>query len=108
MYVLDLAAGAFGQIIKASDYLDLSHGDAVTMGLTVDAQGRLWIVSNQKRTESVPHQNEVVIWRSSATVDGHPAKMLPWFRTSYPYGVGPYNHGVSHLCLWTRRDALCE
>jgi len=99
VYVLDLAAGAFGQIIKASDYLDLSQGDAVTMGMTVDAQGRLWIVSNQMRTQSVPYQNDVVIWRSSTTVDGYPAKMLPWFRTSYPYGVGPYNHGVSHLAF---------
>ena len=42
---------------------------------------------------------EVVIWRSSETADGHPAKMLPWFRTRYPYGVGPYNHGVSHLAF---------
>jgi len=99
VYVLDMAVGAFVQIIKAGDYLELSEGDTVTMGMTVDAQGRLWVVSNQKRTQSVPHQNEVVIWRSSETVDGHPAKMLPWFRTHYPYGVGPYNHGVSHLAF---------
>ncbi|MEP6668523.1 MAG: PQQ-dependent sugar dehydrogenase [Chthoniobacter sp.] len=99
VYVLDLAVGAFVQIIKAGDYLELSEGDTVTMGMTVDAQGRLWVVSNQKRTQTVPHQNEVVIWRSSETVDGHPAKMQPWFRTHYPYGVGPYNHGVSHLAF---------
>ena len=41
VYVLDLAAGAFGLIIKAGDYLDPSPGDIVTMGITVDAQGRL-------------------------------------------------------------------
>lgn len=99
VYVLDMGVGAFVQIIKATDYLELGGVDAVTMGMTVDAQGRLWIVSNQKRKESLPHQNEVVIWRSSETVDGHPAKMLPWFRTRYPYGVGPYNHGVSHLAF---------
>ncbi len=99
VYVLDMAAGAFGQIIKASDYLDLSRGDAVTMGITVDEQGRLWIVSNQKRSETVPNQNEITIWRSSEMVDGRPAKMRPWFRTQYPYGVGPYNHGVSHLAF---------
>jgi glucose/arabinose dehydrogenase len=56
-------------------------------------------VSNQKRTESIPHQNEVMIWRSSETLGGQPAKMRPWFRTQYPYGVGPYNHGVSHLAF---------
>jgi hypothetical protein len=99
VYLLDPAAGAFGQIIKASDYLNLGQGDAVTMGVTVDKEGRLWVVSNQKRTESVPHQDEVIIWRSTETVDGHPAKLKPWFRTIYPYGVGPYNHGVSHLAF---------
>jgi len=99
VYLLDPAAGAFGQIIKATDYLNLSEGDTVTMGMTVDEQGRLWIVSNQKRTESIPHQNEIVIWRSSEMVNGHPSKMRPWFRTRYPYGVGPYNHGVSHLAF---------
>jgi len=99
VYVLDMGVGAFVQIIKATDYLELGGVDAVTMGMTVDAQGRLWIVSNQKRKESLPHQNEVVIWRLSETVDGHPGKLAPWFRTRYPYGVGPYNHGVSHLAF---------
>ena len=99
VYVLDMSAGAFVQIIKGGEYLETSEGDSVTMGMTVDAQGRLWVVSNQQRTKSVPQQNEVVIWRSSETVDGHPAKLQPWLRTRYPYGVGPYNHGVSHLAF---------
>jgi glucose/arabinose dehydrogenase len=41
----------------------------------------------------------VIIWRSSEMANGRPGKMQPWFRTSYPYGVGPYNHGVSHLAF---------
>jgi glucose/arabinose dehydrogenase len=99
VYALDLAAGAFVQIIKQSDYLDAARGDLAAMGMTVDALGRLWVVTNQKLTRSVPHLNEVVIWRSDETADGHPAKLRPWFRTTYPYGVGPYNHGVSHLAF---------
>ncbi|HEY3901584.1 MAG TPA: c-type cytochrome [Chthoniobacter sp.] len=99
VYLLDLAAGAFGQIIKASDYLKLEQGDTVTMGMTVDDQGRLWIVSNQKWANTVPQTNDVIIWRSSKMVDGHPAGMQPWFHTQYPYGVGPYNHGVSHMAF---------
>ncbi len=99
VYSLDLAAGAFVQIVKQSDYLDATRGDLAAMGMTVDGQGKLWVVSNQKLTQSVPHLSEVVIWRSSEVVDGHPAKLLPWFRTTYPYGIGPYNHGVSHLAF---------
>ena len=97
VYSLDLAAGAFVQFIKQSDYLDATRGDLAVMGMAVDAEGRLWVVSNQKLTQSVPHLSEVVIWRSSGVVDGHPAWLQPWFRTTYPYGIGPYNHGVSHL-----------
>jgi glucose/arabinose dehydrogenase len=22
---------------------------------------------------------------------------MPWLRTAYPFGVGPYNHGASHI-----------
>jgi glucose/arabinose dehydrogenase len=69
------------------------------MGMTVDAEGRLWVVSNQKLTASVPHQSEVTIWRSGTIADGQPARLQPWFRTTYPYGIGPYNHGVSHMAF---------
>lgn len=99
IYALDLTAGALMPIIKPADYLDLGRGDLSVMGMTVDAEGRLWVVSNQRLTQSVPHQDEIVIYRSSEVVDGHPAKLLPWFRTSYPYGVGPYNHGVNHMAF---------
>ncbi len=61
----------------------------------MDAQGRLWVVSNQKLTETVPYQSEIIIWRSGEITNDQPIKLQPWFRTSYPYGIGPYNHGVS-------------
>ncbi len=100
VYALDEATGALTPIIKADEYLDPKRGDLVTLGMTVDGGGRLWIVSNQKLTKDVPvYTNEVVIWRSSALADGHPAKLRPWFRTSYPQGVGGMNHGVSHLAF---------
>ncbi len=98
VYALDAAAGALTPVIQAAEYLDPKRGDLVTLGMTLDGDGRLWVVSNQKLTKDVPvYTNEVVIWRSSETIGGHPAKLLPWFRTSYPQGVGGMNHGVSHL-----------
>ncbi len=72
----------------------------MTLGLTLDKDGRLWIVSNQKLTRDVPYYtNEVIIWRTSQIVDGHPSKPEPWFKTTYPQGVGGMNHGVSHLAF---------
>lgn len=98
VYELDMAAGALTPIIRPDEYLDPKRGDLVTLGMTVDGAGRLWIVSNQKLTKDVPvYTNEVVIWRSGETADGRPGKLQPWFRTNYPQGVGGMNHGVSHL-----------
>jgi mono/diheme cytochrome c family protein len=99
VYALDQSVGALVPIIRQGDYLDPLRGDIMVVGLTVDADGRLWVVSNQKITENVPHQSEVVIWRSSEMIDGQPAKLRPWFRTTYPYGVGPYNHGVGNIAF---------
>ena len=100
VYALDAAAGALTPIIRAEEYLDAKRGDLVTLGLTVDGAGRLWIVSNQKLTEGVPvYTNEVVIWRTSEMTDGRPGKPQPWFQTSYPQGVGGMNHGVSHIAF---------
>jgi mono/diheme cytochrome c family protein len=100
IYTLDPASGALVKIIAAEDYLEAARGDYVTLGMTVDGEGRLWVTSNQKLTRDVPvYTNEVVIWRSTATVDGQPAKLAPWFTHRYPYGFGPFNHGVSHLAF---------
>ena len=100
VYALDGAAGALTPVIRAEEYLDAKRGDVVTMGLTVDGAGRLWIVSNQKLTKDVPvYTNEVVIWRTSEMTDGRPGKPQPWFQTSYPQGVGGMNHGVSNIAF---------
>jgi len=100
IYSLDQQAGALAPMIKSEEYLDPARGDFVTLGLALDKEGRLWIVSNQKLTRDVPYYtNEVIIWRTSQTTDGHPSKPEPWFKTTYPQGVGGMNHGVSHLAF---------
>ncbi len=100
VYALDVTAGALTPVLRAEEYLDAKRGDLVTIGLTVDGRGRLWLVSNQKLTHDVPvYTNEVVIWRTSETTDGGVGKPRPWFKTSYPQGVGGMNHGVSNLAF---------
>ncbi len=101
IYSLDQKAGAVAPIVKPADYLDPSRGDLVALGLTESADGRLWFVINQKVTvEGEKYvQNEVSVYRTSETVDGHPAAPKLWFRTHYPYGVGSYNHGVSTMAF---------
>ncbi len=100
VYTLDFVSGAVGQIFKSADYIDATRGDFVALGITLDREGRLWIVTNQNLTKDVPvYTNEVVIWRSNSLADGHPLKLQPWFTTTYPRGVGGMNHGVSNLAF---------
>ena len=100
VYSLDAPSGALVQILKGTDYLDPKRGDLVTLGLTVDPQGRLLVVSNQKLTKDVPvYTNEVIIWRSTPVAPGQPLQMQPWFRTTYPQGVGGMNHGVGNIAF---------
>jgi len=84
------------RLYEGAAYLDAALGDAQVMGLTVDKKGRLYVVANQRHVAVKPVQNEVTIFRSPAwSKDGGFGKLTPWLRTAYPFGVGPYNHGVS-------------
>jgi len=86
------------KLFAGSDYLDASLGDALVMGLTVDKLGRLYVTSNQRNKNTLPVSNEVTVFRSEPwTAESGWQKLKPWFRQTYPFGVGPYNHGLSHI-----------
>ncbi len=99
VYLLNRAGSSVVPIIQAGDYLAPARGALSVSGLARDAEGRLWIVSNQRITSTVPYQNEVAIYRTSEMAGGVPAKPKLWFSTQYPYGIGSFNHGVSHLAF---------
>ena len=99
VYLLDVAQGAVTPIIRAAEYLDTARGDLSTMGMTEGPDGRLWIVSNQRLKETTPYLNEVVIYRTEPPGAGLPSKPQLWLKTRYPYGIGSYNHGVSHIAF---------
>ncbi|MEO8350525.1 MAG: c-type cytochrome [Chthoniobacteraceae bacterium] len=98
IYLLDRASGAVQPIIRAVDYLVNGTDDISALGFLCDAEERLWIVTNQRREDGDAFvQNEVIIYRTTSSENGHPANPKPWFKVRYPFGVGPYNHGVGHL-----------
>jgi glucose/arabinose dehydrogenase len=99
VYRIDPTAGALELRIKALDYLEPEHGDPGTLGLTQDADGRLWIVCNRQLKDETPIINEITIYRTDKPAAEADARPQLWFRTRYPYGIGPYNHGVSHLAF---------
>ncbi|HEV7405883.1 MAG TPA: PQQ-dependent sugar dehydrogenase [Chthoniobacteraceae bacterium] len=99
VYRLDPAAGAVELRIKALDYLEPERGDPGTLGLLQDAEGRLWMVCNRQLKDETPIINEITIYRTDKPATEADAKPQLWFRTRYPYGIGPYNHGVSNLAF---------
>ncbi|HAV61028.1 MAG TPA: copper oxidase [Verrucomicrobiales bacterium] len=99
--VLDVETmtGKTTQLLEAADYADLSLGSPQTLGLTVGPDQHLYLTSNQRHEAVTPVMNEVRIFRSAETIATLPPKMNVWFATNYPFGIGPYNHGVSHLAF---------
>ena len=98
VWSLDLASKIFTPIMVQSNLAGLHAWDATTLGLTLDSEKRLWMTVNQ-RVEGQPYvTNEVSIYRTTQhDAAGNPTTPELWFKTSYPYGVGPYNHGVSDI-----------
>lgn len=97
---LDPSTRKITRLFGPEDYADTRLGDPGTLGLLLDPKGRLWITCNQRQDSRPLVTNHVTIFRTSeSNPAGDPTRPLPWFRTSYPYGIGPYNHGVSHLAI---------
>ncbi|HTI72640.1 MAG TPA: c-type cytochrome [Candidatus Limnocylindria bacterium] len=98
---LDLATHQAKKLFSAEDYVDTSHGDPSPYGFMLDPKNRLWMVVNQRNGRTEPLlTNEVTLFRTTAiSSEGDPVAPKPWFKTQYPYGIGPYNHGVSHLAI---------
>ena len=94
----DPVSGNLKQIIWPEDFVGVKPGDFRTLGLTLDAQGRLWITVNQRVNAEPLVLNECGIFRTTGfDADGDPIKPRPWLQTSYPWGIGPYNHGLSDI-----------
>ena len=94
----DPASGNLKQIIWPKDFVGVKPVDFQTLGLWRDEEGRLWITVNQRVATRPLEMNEVAIFRTTGfDTDGDPIAPRPWFQTSYPWGIGPYNHGISDI-----------
>jgi glucose/arabinose dehydrogenase len=86
------------RLFHHQDFIDPTLGSQLVMGMTVDRRGRLYLTSNQCNKNASPVRNEMILWRTEAWSEAHewsPPKS--WLRTSSPFGIGPYNHGLSHI-----------
>jgi glucose/arabinose dehydrogenase len=61
------------------------------LGLHIDAQGRAYVVVNERWEDVKPWRAQVVVYR----LDGPKVEEVVTF--AHPWGVGPYNHGACRI-----------
>jgi glucose/arabinose dehydrogenase/mono/diheme cytochrome c family protein len=92
---VEVPSGKTNLFVRGKDYIDRKRGEPSAMGLCFDRdRRRLYISCNQRYERGVLVTNEVTIFRTTASNEKSP---IPWFQTRYPWGIGPFNHGVSHI-----------
>ena len=80
IYQLDTTSKAVSPIIRPDEYGIGEQGEFGSTGMTVDAGGGLWVVTNQRLgsdQDDRMYMNSVVIWRSTELVDGRPGRCAP-------------------------------
>jgi mono/diheme cytochrome c family protein len=88
--------GAASPLLMPKDYIRWPGG-AVCLGICFDRAGRMYLTGNQKDPATKPAEALVSVWRSQPLRDGAPPMMETWMELRYPYGIGGFNHGISHI-----------
>ena len=83
------------QVLRGEQYVEPKRGSVGTLGFTFDKAGRLFVTSNRRLDTKPFVTNEVTIYRSAGART--PFTLEPFVRLIYPWGIGPFNHGVSHI-----------
>ncbi|HEY0455595.1 MAG TPA: PQQ-dependent sugar dehydrogenase [Verrucomicrobiae bacterium] len=97
IWQVNLQGGQLTQILRTDSYIQRALGDITTTGFTFDQEGRLYIVADQRNESGSLVTNIVTIFRSAGIKGGIVSKPEVWLRTNYPWGIGPFNHGVGHI-----------
>ena len=97
---LDRENGQLQPVLRGESYIDPKRGDPNCVGMAFDRQRRLYLVVNQREESGAIVTNQITIFRTPGPITaGQPVIPKPWFQTNYPWGIGPFNHGVGHIAL---------
>jgi mono/diheme cytochrome c family protein len=97
VWEVDPIAGTSEVWCSVNEVLDKEKGQASCMGMGWDKAGRFYLTVNQRDEKPTPVVNHITIYRSAPVPEGTKPVLQPWFQTEYPYGIGGFNHGVSHI-----------
>lgn len=95
IYCIDLTTDQMTKVLEPSQYGPDSDGSF--MGITLDRDGRMYMVGNHGDWNQKPAMSVVTIYRTAPVQNHQPADPKPWFRISIPFGINTFNHGVSHI-----------
>jgi mono/diheme cytochrome c family protein len=100
LYRLEPVSGQLHQVLWGDKFIDGKRGDANCVGFCRDSRNRYYFVVNQQNVSGSIATNEVTIFRTTSVNEkGDPENPIPWFKAAYPWGVGPYNHGVGNAAI---------
>lgn len=88
-------SGRMTEVLRGEQYAEPKRGNFNALGFTFDRTGRLFVTSNRRLDTKPFVTNEVTIYRSASART--PFTLEPFVRLTYPWGIGPFNHGVSHI-----------
>ena len=95
------ATGESAMVLAATNYIDPKFGNSAVYGIGWDRENHFYITCNQRVEHQIPNVNHVTIWRTKAIPVGTVVDQLPkpeaWFQVDYPWGIGGFNHGISHI-----------
>lgn len=87
------------RVQEGSRYLKPGKHDYVNcLGFHVDGAGRAYVVANERHREEMPVRAHIVVYRLPDLMgDGASERADEWVSFDHPFGIGPFNHGASHI-----------
>ncbi len=99
---VDPKSGVVRQLLRGDQYLekrpDDVGGPVILVAMIMDKERRLYVGVNQQNRKTLPVQNIVTVYRTTAFKGGDPVDPKPWFQTNY-HGNFAYLHGLEGMAF---------
>lgn len=99
---VDPKSGFIRQLLKGEQYLEKRPGDiggpVILVAMGMDKEKRLYVGANQQNRQTLPVQNIVTVYRTTAFKGGDPIDPKPWFQTNY-HGNFAFLHGLEGMAF---------
>jgi glucose/arabinose dehydrogenase/mono/diheme cytochrome c family protein len=99
IWKVEVKTGNTKQVVWGKNYLVKDKGSPSTVGFAFDQDHHLYVVCNHRDEGPSIITDNVIIYRSTRDEEGEPTDLQPLVSASYPWGIGPFNHGVGHLAF---------